>query len=90
MWDEPAGLTMLECIACGTPLITTVSGGIPEYVYNNCILIDKNNVVKNIEKSIMYIINDNYKFNLEKGIEFIKNKYCPKEYLKNFYKIINK
>lgn len=32
MWDEPAGLTNIEAMACGLPVITTQSGGIPEYV----------------------------------------------------------
>lgn len=32
MWEEPAGLTMLEASAAGIPVLTTVSGGIPEYL----------------------------------------------------------
>ena len=32
MWEEPAGLTMIEALACGRPLITTDVGGIREYV----------------------------------------------------------
>ena len=31
IWDEPAGLTMVEAMACGLPVITTNAGGIPEY-----------------------------------------------------------
>lgn len=32
MWEEPAGLTMIEAAAAGLPVITTDSGGIPEYM----------------------------------------------------------
>lgn len=32
MWDEPAGMTMVEAVVSGLPLITTNSGGIPEYI----------------------------------------------------------
>ncbi len=32
VWDEPSGLTVLEAQAAGLPLITTVSGGIPQNV----------------------------------------------------------
>ena len=32
VWEEPAGLTMIEALACGKPLITTNAGGISEYV----------------------------------------------------------
>ncbi|EST12716.1 glycosyltransferase family 4 protein [Sporolactobacillus laevolacticus] len=31
MWEDPAPLTVIESMASGLPLITTVSGGIPEY-----------------------------------------------------------
>lgn len=30
-WEEPSGNAMIECMAAGVPLITTQSGGIPEY-----------------------------------------------------------
>lgn len=32
IWDEPAGLTMIEALSCGIPFISTYSGGIPEYI----------------------------------------------------------
>lgn len=31
IWNDPAPLTVIECITSGKPLITTFSGGIPEY-----------------------------------------------------------
>ncbi len=32
VFDEPAGLPVLEALSCGLPIIVTDSGGIPEYV----------------------------------------------------------
>jgi glycosyltransferase involved in cell wall biosynthesis len=32
VWSEPAGLPTFEAQACGTPVVSTFSGGIPEYV----------------------------------------------------------
>jgi glycosyltransferase involved in cell wall biosynthesis len=32
VWNEPAGLATIEAAACGLPVISTYSGGIPEYV----------------------------------------------------------
>ncbi|RHO57205.1 glycosyltransferase family 1 protein [Eubacterium sp. AM05-23] len=54
IWNEPAGMTMVEAMDCGRPLITTISGGIPEYVGNgNCILLERDsNLVKNIKSNI--------------------------------------
>lgn len=39
IWEEPAGLTMVEAMACETPVITTNSGGIPEYSNGHSILL---------------------------------------------------
>ena len=32
LWEEPAGITAIEAIACGCPVIATDSGGMPEYL----------------------------------------------------------
>jgi glycosyltransferase involved in cell wall biosynthesis len=32
VWNEPSGLPTFEAQACGTPVVSTFSGGIPEYV----------------------------------------------------------
>lgn len=58
VWDEPAGMTMVEAMACGRPLITTRSGGIPEYVgEGNCVLLERNEaLVDAIAKNISEIL----------------------------------
>lgn len=57
MWDEPAGMTMVEAVVSGLPLITTNSGGIPEYIPNDlAIFLDRDNkLVENISNSIFQI-----------------------------------
>jgi glycosyltransferase involved in cell wall biosynthesis len=53
MWDEPAGLTMVEAMACELPVITTNSGGIPEYVADSGIIIERDgNIYVNIANAI--------------------------------------
>ena len=42
MWDEPAGLTMVEAMASGVPVITTNSGGIPEYSGGYSVVLERN------------------------------------------------
>lgn len=59
MWEEPAGLTSLEAMACGTPVITTDSGGIPEYVGKSAVVLKRNtNLVSDIARNITNLLND--------------------------------
>lgn len=84
MWDEPAGLTMIECLSCGSKLITTKSGGIPEYVKNNAIILEKDsNLVENISSNIHMLIND--KDNNSGSYD----EFSIKKYLENFIKEID-
>ena len=42
LWDEPAGITAIEAMACGCPIIATNSGGMPEYLAgSNAILLER-------------------------------------------------
>ena len=46
MWNEPAGLTIIEAMACGKPVITTQSGGIPEYANSECaVFVERNDKI---------------------------------------------
>lgn len=36
VWNDPAPLAVIEAMASGHPLVTTFSGGIPEYVTGEC------------------------------------------------------
>lgn len=59
IWDEPAGLTMIEAMACGVPVITCRVGGIPEYVGNDAILLDRDdNLVENIRLNIEMLLSN--------------------------------
>ncbi len=52
LWEEPAGLTVLEALASDSVLITTNKGGIPEIAKNKSILIKMS---KNDPKYILFI-----------------------------------
>ena len=48
IWDDPAPLTIIEATIAGLPIITTDSGGIPEYVNTKCaIILDRNKYLIN-------------------------------------------
>lgn len=58
VWDEPFGLTVLESMAAGLPLITTRGGGIPEICEDTAILIDRENIIQNIANAIRFLYNN--------------------------------
>lgn len=57
MWDEPFGLTIIEAMAAGVPLITTRSGGIPEICEGVATIVERNNIVNNIANAILDLYN---------------------------------
>jgi hypothetical protein len=63
--NEAAGLVLLESLSCGTPVLTTSKGGIPEYLdLNSSLVIDVNeNFVKLLSDSIRRLIVDTYYYN---------------------------
>jgi len=58
--EEGFGLTPLEAMACGTPVVCTDSGGINDYAKNeeNCIMVPVKNIVR-IANAIDLLLNDN-------------------------------
>lgn len=74
MWDEPAGLTMLEAVTCEKCVITTNSGGIPEYVGDYAIMIERNSeIVNNLYLEIQKVLmNEEIRYNIEAKCSTIK------------------
>ncbi|MBE6281030.1 MAG: glycosyltransferase family 4 protein [Bacteroides sp.] len=81
MWEEPFGLTCIEAMAAGLPLITTNSGGIPETCKENSIIIKKEYMLNQIPKSIINLYENNNEImkmkikGKEKSTIFNKNEY---------------
>ena len=53
VWDEPFGLTIVEAMAAGVPLITTRSGGIPEICEGVATIVNRENLVSNLAAAIL-------------------------------------
>lgn len=52
IWQEPFGLTIVEVMAAGLPLITTRSGGIPEICAGVATIVERENIVNNLVTAI--------------------------------------
>jgi glycosyltransferase involved in cell wall biosynthesis len=57
MWDEPFGLTIVEALAAGLPLITTRSGGIPEICEGVATIVERKDIVNNLATAILDLYN---------------------------------
>ncbi|MDV4150294.1 glycosyltransferase family 4 protein [Clostridium sp. AL.422] len=60
IWDDPAPLTVVESLTAGKALITTYSGGIPEYTNKNISILLKRdeNLIRLLSENIEYLLNN--------------------------------
>lgn len=56
-WPEPFGMTALEAMACGTPLLVSSVGALPKIVGNGALLMDPTNMTTAF-KLLQKILND--------------------------------
>ena len=89
MWEEPFGLTCVEAMAAGLPMITTNSGGITEVCENCAVIINKDNdIIRNLQESIIKLYNDkNLQYELSiiahrRSRQYNQKRYCIEFYLK--------
>ena len=91
IWEEPFGLTIVEAMAIGLPLITTRSGGIPEICGGVATIIDKNNLVSNLTSAILYLFQHPEKREQMSKASMERAKFFDKEtFAKNFFTAIEK
>lgn len=86
MWEEPFGLTVVEAMAAGIPLITTHSGGIPEICEGIATIVDKENIVENLANAIQDLYDHPEKRKQMAAASLERSKLFDKEtYAKKFF-----
>ena len=84
MWEEAFGLTVLEAMAAGLPLITTRSGGIPEICEGIACIVERENIVDNLTNAILNFYNNPETgtkmsdLSIHRAQQFSKQKYAEK------------
>lgn len=92
LWDEPFGLTCVEAMAAGLPIITTNRGGIPEVVNNNCaILLDTaNNLSHQLADNILQLYQHPEKCKAMGKAALLRSKNFSKEcFAESFFKALS-
>ena len=90
IWEEPAGLTMVEALACGALVITTESGGIPEYVGDDAIVIKRDRaLINNLSIEIDNILENSRLYLRRDYNKRAKKFFSADDYLERFLKCIN-
>ena len=73
--QEAFGLVALESIACGTPVVASNQGGIPDFITEDVgILIEKENI-EQLSNAIIKILNKEKKYNQRKLSKYAKKNY---------------
>lgn len=91
LWEEAAGLVVIEAMAEGIPTIVTKSGGMIEYVNaDTTLIVERNNLVVNLKKAIMYLKEHlEIRRQMSENAKIQSKKYDETIYYKNFVQIIN-
>lgn len=92
LWNDPLPLTIIEAMACGLPVITTNTGGIPEMCTNDTgvILQNDSELVKSIEIAVCKLAEDsNMRRRLgDNGRKRVEDMFTADSYGRNFINIL--
>ena len=83
-WEEPFGLVTIEALACGTPVITSNKGALPEIVNDSIGFLCKT------EKEYEVAIDNIFKINSENCRKYVEENFSHTVMAKNYEKLYKK
>lgn len=92
LWEEAAGLVTIEGMMSGLPLVVTQSGGMPEYVSEDCaMVVPKNDQVVDVLINAIVKLKMDPKLRHQMGCEGKKRAslFSKEAYYMNFVKLFN-
>ena len=91
LWEEAAGLVVIEAMAEGIPTIVTKSGGMIEYVDESAaLIIERENIVENLKSAICYLKDHlEVRKKMSANAKIQSEKYDEAIYYQNFVTIVN-
>ena len=91
IWNDPAPLTIIESLISGLPIVTTNSGGIPEYATNgSAVILNKdNNLINSLTQTLDDLLINEKKLELmSKKAKEVSSDLRLENYYHNFLKIM--
>ncbi len=91
MWDEPFGLTVVEAMASGLPLVTTSSGGIPEICGDIATIVDRENIISNLANAIKELYyHPERRLSMAKFLQERSKLFDKEIFASNFFKVLRR
>lgn len=91
VWNDPAPLTVIEALVSGLPVVSTISGGIPEYAIDGSAILVKRNgeMIETLSNIISNLLNSESELKKmsTRALEITKSN-SIENYYNNFIKMI--
>lgn len=88
-FHEPFGLSQVEAMACGTPVITTNFGSMPEIIKNGKTGVVCNNDIYSLAQACYQVKSIDYYSCRQRAVEYFDQKIMAQQYLEQYNMITN-